>query len=122
MFLQDITLVRAKMPSLVRSGDAGIRSQQNARAIARDMLGQVSANPDPPLLPFDDTWIQEIKVRVCFFLLLFLLPVLKRSILFSSFTASFVKAWNCSKHFLLFTALQKTQIVYSGNSVGTLVN
>lgn len=122
MFLQDITLVRAKMPSLVRSGDAGIRSQQGARAIARDMLGQVSANPDPPLLPFDDTWIQEIKVRVCFFLLLFLLPVLKRSILFSSFTASFVKAWICSKHFLLFTALQKTQIVYSGNSVGTLVN
>jgi hypothetical protein len=71
MFLQDITLVRAKMPSLVRSGDAGIRSQQGARAIARDMLGQVSANPDPPLLPFDDTWIQEIKVRVSFFFLLF---------------------------------------------------
>jgi hypothetical protein len=55
-FLQDITLVRAKVPPLVRCGDAG------TRAIAREMLGQMSAPLVHPELPFDDTWIQEIKV------------------------------------------------------------
>jgi hypothetical protein len=44
------------MPPLVRSGDAG------TRAIAKEMLGQMSAPLDRPELPFDDTWIQEIKV------------------------------------------------------------
>jgi len=76
-FFQDVTLVRAKMPPLVRSGDAGIRSEQGARAIAKEMLGQVHAPLDPPLLPFDDTWIQEIKVRE---FLNFGVPVLKRCV------------------------------------------
>jgi hypothetical protein len=62
--LQDITVVRAKMPPLVRSGDAGTGARQGARAIARDMLGQMSAPLDQPVLPFDDTWIREIKVSV----------------------------------------------------------
>jgi hypothetical protein len=63
-FIQDITLIRAKMPPLVRSGDAGTAAQQGARAIARDLLGKMSAPLDQPALPFDDTWIQEIKVCV----------------------------------------------------------
>jgi hypothetical protein len=58
---QDITLVRVKMPPLVRSGDAGKREPQGARAIAKGMLGQMTA-PLDPVLPFDDAWIQEIKV------------------------------------------------------------
>ena len=49
------------MPPLVRSGDAGNRVQQGARAIAKGMLGQMNA-PLDPVLPFDDAWIQEIKV------------------------------------------------------------
>jgi len=52
------------MPPLVRSGDAGTAAQQGARAIARDLLGKMSAPLDQPALPFDDTWIQEIKVCV----------------------------------------------------------
>jgi hypothetical protein len=59
---QDITLIRAKVPPLVRSGNAGVAGQPDARAIARDMLAQAAA-PRDPVLPFDDTWIQEIKVR-----------------------------------------------------------
>jgi len=61
---QDITVVRAKMPPLVRSGDAGTGARQGARAIARDMLGQMSAPLDQPVLPFDDSWIREIKVSI----------------------------------------------------------
>jgi hypothetical protein len=61
---QDITVVRAKMPPLVRCGDAGTGAQQGARAIARDMLGQMSAPLDQPVLPFDDAWIREIKVSI----------------------------------------------------------
>ena len=49
------------MPPLVRSGDAGKREPQGARAIAKGMLGQMTA-PLDPVLPFDDAWIQEIKV------------------------------------------------------------
>jgi hypothetical protein len=49
---------------LVRFGDAGTAAQQGARAIARDLLGKMSAPLDQPALPFDDTWIQEIKVCV----------------------------------------------------------
>jgi hypothetical protein len=60
--LQDITLIRAKVPPLVRSGAAGALAQQGTRAIARDMLSHVSAPHDHIVLPFDDTWIQEIKV------------------------------------------------------------
>jgi hypothetical protein len=52
------------MPPLVRSGDAGTAAQQGARAIAIDLLGKMSAPLDQPSLPFDDTWIQEIKVCV----------------------------------------------------------
>jgi hypothetical protein len=61
MLVQDVTLVRAKMPPLVRSGDAGVAGQPGARAIARDMLAQAAA-PFDHVLPFDDSWIQEIKV------------------------------------------------------------
>jgi hypothetical protein len=50
------------MPPVVRSGDAGTTVQQGTRAIARNMIGQISAPLDQPVLPFDDTWIQEIKV------------------------------------------------------------
>ena len=86
-FVQDITLIRAKMPPLVRSGDAGTAAQQGARAIARDLLGKMSAPLDQPSLPFDDTWIQEIKVCV-------LQPFLR---LFMYFTITIVRRFFESK-------------------------